>query len=168
MISSKTLRDWFLVFMALLIFPEENRVAVLDVTPSDLYGEIVLAGQEESYILAKNTSPKAVTLDLDGPTSLVTLQSGQAHAYFNASAGAVMPHSLAIIKTAVNMQTLDRQPLLGGERYFTPGRLSVMTGADWYYAYLAGGIIFGGAILLGFLIARLGVGNEPWPTNESG
>lgn len=168
MISAKTLRDWFLVFLALLIFPEENRVAVLDVTPSDLYGEIVLAGQEESYILAKNASPKAVALDLDGPASLVTLQSGQSNAHFNESSGTVMPRSLAIIRTTANSQDHDRQALLGGGRYFTPGRLSVMTGADWYYTYLAGGMILGGAILLGFLVARLGVGNEPWPTNESG
>lgn len=168
MISAKTIRDWFLVFLALLILPEENRVAVLDVTPSDLYGEIVLAGQAESYILAKNASPKAVMLDLDGPVSLVTLQSGQSQAHFNGSAEAVMPRSLAIIKTTANSQAGDRQPLHGGDSYFTPGRLSVMTGADWYYAYLAGGMILGGAILLGFLVARLGVGNEPWPTNESG
>lgn len=168
MISTKTLRDWFLIFFALLVLPEENRIAVFDLEPSDLYGEMIFEGHIESYILAKNSSAKKVELNLGGTGMTMTLQSGQDAARASNVVEDVLPRSVSIIRSSVDPTSIRRrQILLGGENYFSPGRLSVMTDADWYYAYLAGGMIIGGAILLGFLIARLGLGDEPWPTNVS-
>lgn len=151
---SRTIIDWFVVLLILLFLPKDNRL-MFDVKPEEWYGEVRIPLANRTYVIAKNASDSSVELGITPTSRLIVLQEGRSYGVELPAGGRALPRSLVLAEVASGAKPTEY--LLDGDDYFHPGRLSILTQADLYNSYLLVALLLGAAMVLGFMIARLGV-----------
>lgn len=154
---SRTIVDWFVVLLILLFLPKDNRL-MFDVKPEEWFGEVRIPLANRTYVIAKNASDATVELGITATSKVVVLQEGRPYGVELPAGGHALPRSLVLAEVAKGAPTTEY--ILGGDDYFHPGRLNILTQADLYNSYLLVALLLGAAMALGFMIARLGVEEE--------
>lgn len=158
MIDIKTIRDWVIILIVLLIVPNANRIVLVDLKPDDWYGELRIPLPDRVLIVAKNSSNKKVQWGLEPLSQAIALQGGSNHGVLLEDTKHALPKSLSVVTAKRKGEQMQNRNLwFDGDRYFKPGKLSILTQSDLYNSYLVGAILLGGFMALGFMIGRVGM-----------
>ncbi len=163
MVDKKTIRDWFLFIVILLILPTDSRLTY-EFRPQDWYGELRIESGERLFVVGKNSSMSAVRHDVQGVSTAVSLQRAQRDGIELTQDGRVLPISVTVME-ATRLGNEHRRAHLD-DSYFVPGPLSVLTRADLYNTIIALAIVLALFMLLGVLLARFVVDDQSWSTEE--
>lgn len=153
MIKLETIRDLFLIVVALLFLPYESRLILFDTKPEDWYGEIRISSGKEVIILAKNSGEKKVVFEVPVVRRQLFQHFDQEEAQELKEAG-VLPFSYSVLLgQADKAQMTNRKVSIDGERLFSPAPLGVATRADYHIGFVLIAVVVGAFSVLAFVIA---------------
>lgn len=154
MIKWKTIRDLFLVVIALLFLPYNNRLLMFDTRPEDWYGELTLAKDGEVFIFAKNSSTEKVSTNLPGKFRRLLQRFDQPDVLEVKDGTEVLPLSYSLVVGAhVPANISKRHVNIKGEYFFRPGPLTVSTVADYYTGFALIGVTLVCFVLLTYSVS---------------
>lgn len=142
MIKLSKVRDLTLIVLALLFLPQESRILLFHSQPEDWYGEMLLPSDQNIYIIAKNSSPDIIKIEISGVTSHIFrhIDSGEVHS--SRVGPDIAPHSYSLITADPKKFNIFKRSAKSSKGYtFSPGPLTVSTRADAYMTFILAAIL---------------------------